>query len=193
MMHPDTEVRFISDAVGYGVFALRAIPRGTITWITDPLDLKLTRDQVELLPPLCRRAAYHYTYVDPAGMYVLCWDHGKFVNHSCDPNCLSAGFQFEFAIRHIAPDEQLTDEYSLLNLEEPMDCQCGSPKCRGRISSDEVQEAIATWDSVVAESFGHIGKVNQPLWPLSTDAAEVEAILRGELPIPSCALLQIRE
>jgi hypothetical protein len=53
--------------------------------------------------------------------------------------------------------------------------------------------AMATWDSMVAESFGYIGTVGQQLWPLSTDAAEIEAILRGELPIPSCAFVQIRE
>jgi hypothetical protein len=193
MMHPDTEVRFISETLGYGVFALRTIPRGTITWITDPLDLKFTRDQLELLPPLCRQAVDHYGYIDPAGQYVLCWDHGKYVNHSCDPNCLSAGYQFEFAIRQIDPNEQLTDEYGLLNREDPMDCHCGSPRCRGRISRDDIQHAMAAWDSIVAESFDYIGKVDQPLWPLSTDAAEIEAVLRGELPIPSCAYLQVRE
>jgi hypothetical protein len=51
---------------------------------------------------------------------------------------------------------------------------------------------LATWDSM-AEYFGHMGNVRQPLWPLSTDAAEIEAILRRELPIPSCAFVQIRE
>lgn len=193
MMHPDTEVRFISHAIGYGVFALRTIPRGTITWMPDPLDQKFTRDEVERLPPLCRQAVYRYKYIDPAGMYVLCWDHGRYVNHSCDPNCLSAGFQFEFAIRQIAPDEQLTDEYCLSNPEEPMECHCGSPRCRGRISRDDMQQAMATWDSRVAESFGYIGKVDQPLWPLSDNAAEIEAVLRGELPIPSCAFHQVRE
>jgi hypothetical protein len=193
MMHPDTEVRFISDAIGYGVFALRTIPRGTITWITDPLDQKFTREQVELLPSLCRQAVYHYAYIDPAGMYVLCWDHGTYVNHSCEPNCLSAGFQFEFAIRHIAAGEQLTDEYCLLNPKEPMDCHCGSPRCRGRISRDDIQQAMPAWDSIVSESFGFIGKVDQPLWPLLANAAEIEAVLRGELPIPSCAFLLARD
>ena len=33
MIHPDTELRFISDEVGYGVFATALIGRGTITWV----------------------------------------------------------------------------------------------------------------------------------------------------------------
>src|SRR5437667_9311451 len=38
MIHPDTELRLVSERVGYGVFSTRLIPRGTITWTIDELD-----------------------------------------------------------------------------------------------------------------------------------------------------------
>jgi len=38
MMHPHTKVQFISDEVGHGVVATAFIPKGTITWVQDPLD-----------------------------------------------------------------------------------------------------------------------------------------------------------
>lgn len=38
MIHPDTELRFINEKIGYGVVALKLIPRGTITWALDKLD-----------------------------------------------------------------------------------------------------------------------------------------------------------
>src|SRR5207244_1281605 len=37
MVHPDTEIRHIDDKIGYGVVAMRFIPRGTITWVADVL------------------------------------------------------------------------------------------------------------------------------------------------------------
>jgi uncharacterized protein len=33
MVHPDTTLAFVSDAVGYGVVATRRIPRGTVVWV----------------------------------------------------------------------------------------------------------------------------------------------------------------
>lgn len=38
MIHPNTELKFISNQVGYGVVATSFIPAGTITWVLDKLD-----------------------------------------------------------------------------------------------------------------------------------------------------------
>jgi hypothetical protein len=37
MIHPWTELRFINDSIGYGVFATQFIPKGTIVWALDDL------------------------------------------------------------------------------------------------------------------------------------------------------------
>ena len=38
MIHTDTELRFVSPEMGFGVFATKLIPRGTLTWVRDDLD-----------------------------------------------------------------------------------------------------------------------------------------------------------
>ncbi len=48
MMHPHSELRFINESIGYGVFATKFIPKGTITWILDELDQKFTESYVFL-------------------------------------------------------------------------------------------------------------------------------------------------
>jgi SET domain-containing protein len=62
----------------------------------------------------------------------------KYINHSCDPNCESAGQGAHIyiqAIRTIYPGEELVYDYSLTR--EPGDdpseyvCHCGAPNCRG--------------------------------------------------------------
>ncbi|MHC5084588.1 MAG: SET domain-containing protein, partial [Planctomycetota bacterium] len=33
MIHPDTELRKVNETIGYGVFATRHIPKGTILYV----------------------------------------------------------------------------------------------------------------------------------------------------------------
>nr|CAI5863347.1 unnamed protein product [Callosobruchus analis] len=67
---------------------------------------------------------------------------GRFVNHSCQPNCemqkWSVNGQFRmalFAQRNIQAGEELTYDYnfSLFNPAEGQECKCGSDMCRGVI------------------------------------------------------------
>ncbi|XP_018565359.1 histone-lysine N-methyltransferase ash1 [Anoplophora glabripennis] len=67
---------------------------------------------------------------------------GRFVNHSCAPNCemqkWSVNGQFRmalFALRDIHAGEELTYDYnfSLFNPAEGQECKCGSELCRGVI------------------------------------------------------------
>ncbi len=64
-----------------------------------------------------------------------------FINHSCDPNCETEeedGRIYVKAIRNIAPGEELTYEYNLHDSDdEPGDCYCGAPQCRGTMFSEE--------------------------------------------------------
>jgi hypothetical protein len=50
MIHPDSELRFVSPSIGYGLFATRLIPRGTFTWVRDDLD-QIVPPGVEEGPP----------------------------------------------------------------------------------------------------------------------------------------------
>lgn len=185
MIHPDTELRFISDAIGWGVVAARPIPRGTITWARDEFDLVLPPERVVALPPHYREIVDRYAYVSPGGDYVLCWDFGRYVNHSCQPTSRSLGPDVEVAVRDIEPGEQLTSDYGELNLGESLECRCGVVECRGIVRRDDTLRLWLEWDGAVRDTLPSVRRVEQPLWPFVLEPARLEAILVGRLPLPS--------
>jgi hypothetical protein len=185
VIHPHTALRFRDDKIGYGVFATRKIPRGTIVWVRDPLDQTISPAAAARLPELCRVQLATYAYTDQRGDLLLCWDHGRFVNHSCAATCLSPGYEFELAVRDIAEGEELTDEYATFSLDRSFDCACGAPDCRGTIQPDDVLRHGDRWDRLVRDAFVFTPRVDQPLWPLVAEAAEVKRAMAGEIPLPS--------
>jgi hypothetical protein len=185
MVHPDTELRHINDKVGYGVVATHFIPRGTITWASDVLDQKFQPSFQRTLAPILRELVEKYSYVNAAGESVLCWDHARFINHSCDATSLSPGFDFEIAVRDIQAGEQLTDEYGSLNITDSFTCHCLSPRCRNLVQPNDIEKCGHDWDQLVGASFPLIRTVVQPLWTLVAERQQVEQVLDGILPLPS--------
>jgi SET domain-containing protein len=56
-----------------------------------------------------------------------------YINHSCEPNCFSRvvhGHMLFFALRDIAPGEELTLDYTP-SQHPGRRCTCGAAKCRG--------------------------------------------------------------
>jgi len=179
MVHPDTELRLVNETIGHGVFATRLIPAGTITWVRDDFDQSFSEAEVSTLAPHYQRILDKYAFTDARGLLVLCWDHSRFFNHSCDANCLGAGYDFEIAIRDIQPGEELTDDYGTLNLREPFRCLCAARACRGRIEPDDMERLAGDWDVRVRRVFPLIGRVPQPLWEMLRERAEVEQALQN--------------
>jgi hypothetical protein len=107
------------------------------------------------------------------------------MNHSCDATCLSAGYDFELAIRDIAPGDELTDDYGSLNLEYGFECRCGTPRCRRHVRPDDLLTLAVEWDRAVAEPFSRIRAVPQPLWPFLEERQAVEDALARRTPIAS--------
>jgi hypothetical protein len=65
---------------------------------------------------------------------------GAYLNHCCDPNCEVdeiKGRVWIFALRNIAPGEELLWDYNLYDDDAPAPCHCGSRKCRGTMYSRE--------------------------------------------------------
>jgi len=63
------------------------------------------------------------------------------VNHSCEPNCgirvNESGAHNLVALRPIAVGEEITYDYAMGNYSIdffPVQCRCGEPNCRGRIT-----------------------------------------------------------
>src|SRR4051812_13423698 len=177
MVHPHTELRFVSPSIGWGVFATRPIPRGTITWALDALDQKFTPAERAALPEYAEAQLEKYSYADAHGNHVLCWDHARFFNHSCAANCLSVGYDFELAVRDIAAGEELTDDYGTLNPTEPFSCLCGATACRGEVRPDDHLRQGVHWNNLARDAFFLIPTVPQPLWEIIAERPIVEAAL----------------
>lgn len=150
MIHPSTELRFISQAIGSGVFATELIPRGTITWTKCAFDQVLAPTAVASLGPAYRAILDRYAYRDARGDYVLCWDLGRYMNHSCQAAVISPGFDVDVAVRDIRPGEELTCDYGMLNLDAAMDCHCGAPGGRKRIGPTTTSAACRAGTSSCA-------------------------------------------
>jgi len=181
MIHPNTELRFIRPEIGWGVVATRLIPRGTIVWTIDSLDQCFTIEEAAALPPYAQKILDVYAYTDRFGRFVLCWDHGRFVNHSCDANCLSVGYDFELAVRDIAAGEELCDDYGTLTLSEPFPCSCGRPGCRGSVLPGDHVRLAREWNETARGAFFLIPAVAQPLWDVlrNDDRNDVTAALQN--------------
>lgn len=166
MIHPDTELRFVSNEIGFGVFATKTIPMGTIVFAKDSLDIEITDEQFVRLTQLEQHYADKFSYIDERGVRILSWDHGKYVNHNCSPNTMSTGYGFEVALRDIQTGEEITDEYGLFNIDVSIPISCGCENCRGVLDPSDADIYADDWDDKIQLALNHVSGVNQPLWEL---------------------------
>jgi len=194
MIHPHTELLFISDEIGYGVVATKFIPAGTITWVLDKLDREFTKQQFLKMDPLYQDILETYTYRNGNGNFVLCWDHGRYVNHSFKSNCLSTAYDFEVAIRDIQPGEQLTDDYGYLNVSMPFRGVNEGTK-RKTVYPDDLKNYYTVWDKKIAAVFPEINKVQQPLQDILPPKTqqEIDFVLSGKKPLASILMNYYQE
>ena len=165
MLHPDTEIQFISDEIGYGVVATKFIPKGTITWVQDELDQIYTPEEVHKMHDISQQMLDKYSFRNNKGNFVLCWDISKYVNHSFRSNCLSTTYDFEVAIRDIYPGEELTDDYGYLNVTEAFRAKDEGTE-RSVVYPDDILNYHKEWDAKLEDTFKFIAEVAQPLLPL---------------------------
>jgi hypothetical protein len=186
MIHPHTELRFIDDSIGHGVVATQFIPKGTITWVMDELDREFTPQQYQNLNELYKEILDIYTFRNNKGNFILCWDHGRFVNHSFKSNCLTTAYDFEIAIRDIQPGEQLTDDYGYLNITEPFQPNDEGTK-RKIVYPDDLVNFHKDWDKLIAAVFHIIPEVNQPLATFLSEKTNrsIKKVLDGEASLAS--------
>ncbi|NCB37444.1 MAG: SET domain-containing protein-lysine N-methyltransferase [Erysipelotrichia bacterium] len=167
MIHPWTELRFINNEIGYGVVATRFIPKGTITWAFDKLDREFTQNQVDLLAPMFKEIMDKYCFRNSKGNHILCWDNGRYVNHSFHSNCMTTPYDYEIAIRDIKEGEELTDDYGYLNIDEPFRGIDEGTR-RKIVYPDDLVKYHKTWDKQLIKAMKNLSKVEQPLQPLLT-------------------------
>lgn len=191
MIHLNTELKFVNQEIGFGVFATEFIPKGTITWALDKLDQIIEPEQVANMAPIYKGNIEKYAYIDPLGKYVLCWDLGRYMNHSCNPSTRGIGYNFDLAIRDIYPGDELTCDYGHLNLTSEFECGCKSFNCRGVVKPSDIIHHGQGWDAQYAQAFALINQVEQPLWSIaidenSNDTVLIEALKNSGATLPSC-------
>lgn len=175
MIHPSTEVRFVDDMIGLGVFATARLPKGTITYVWDPLEIEILPDDPRLQDPTFAPIIERYSYIDPHGVRIVSWDHAKYVNHCCHANTMSTAYGFEIAVRDIEAGEHVTDEYGMFNLPETMELRCSAGPCRRKVEAGDLDRFCERWDAQIKAALKQVVQVEQPLWPL-VDTATATAV-----------------
>lgn len=182
MIHPDTTIRLVDPVIGNGVYATKAIPKGTIIVVKDSFDRVIRRqDFLSAKEPL-QGMVENYVYHDKNGNLVLSWDHAKYMNHNCDPNTMMTDYDLEVVVRDIAIGEQITTEYGLLNLQEEYDIHCACANCRKRLRLTDIDQFATLWDEKILESLLRVESVAQPLWDLVDDETRKEFRELREVP-----------
>lgn len=168
MIHPHTELKFISKEIGHGVVATQFIPAGTITWVLDKLDREFSPLEYKNFEPAYQDILNTYSYRNNKGNFVLCWDLGKYVNHSFNSNCLTTAYDFEIAIRDIQVGEQLTDDYGYLNVSAPFRGIDEGTK-RKVVYPNDLKKYHKIWDKKINSVFFKINTIDQPLKPFLSE------------------------
>tara|TARA_R110000868_G_scaffold10374_6_gene51071 strand:- start:1344 stop:1967 length:624 start_codon:yes stop_codon:yes gene_type:complete len=181
MIHPKTELKFISNEIGYGVVATEFIPAGTITWVLDKLDREFSPTDFQAMEPIYQNILDTYTFRNNNGNFVLCWDNGRYVNHSFNSNCLTTAYDFEIAIRDIQVGEQLTDDYGYLNIPAPFR-GINEGTRRKVVYPDDLVKYYKVWDKKIQKVFAKINSHEQPLKELINANlwTKIQNIISGE-------------
>lgn len=174
MIHPNTELKFISENVGYGVFATTDIPEGTIIYIKDSLEISVTPTEFDMHSKEMQEVIDKYSYIDEYGNRIVSWDFAKYVNHCCNCNTMTTGYGFEIAIRDIKAGEQITDEYGLFNILYEMDLVCSEQCCRKKLTPNDFDLFYPLWDEKIKPALKKIFSVNQPLGYLIDEQTKMD-------------------
>lgn len=119
---------------GRGAFAAEAIParrkigeiRGESISVREARRRAKGQARIMIVEVSDRRAIDAAQSADPL----------RFTNHSCQPNAvlrIRQGRVEFYALRDIAPREEITAHYGETHHEGQLRCQCGAPGCAGRL------------------------------------------------------------
>ncbi|MFB9983314.1 SET domain-containing protein [Mesorhizobium kowhaii] len=100
---------------GIGVFAKNRIPRGTRIWKLDPRFDRLIKVETyegETGPVKSYLDRYSYPDRRDPNYIVFEADDARYMNHADEPNCDVSSPEETFALRDIAPGEELTCNYN---------------------------------------------------------------------------------
>jgi SET domain-containing protein len=117
---------------GLGVFAAEAIPaRRKIGEIRGQ---SMSVDAARIRATRYERIMIVEVSADEAIDFAQSTDPMRYTNHACTPNarlCIRQGRVEFYALRAIAPGEEITVNYGATHHEGRLACRCGAPACAG--------------------------------------------------------------
>ncbi|XP_055908017.1 histone-lysine N-methyltransferase ash1 [Eupeodes corollae] len=136
--------RFMTENKGWGVRTKLPIKKGTyiLEYVGEVVTEKEFKDR---MATLYINDTHHYCLHLDGGLVIdghRMGSDGRFVNHSCSPNCEMQKWSVNglsrmalFAARNIEAGEEISYDYnfSLFNPSEGQECRCNTPQCRGVI------------------------------------------------------------
>lgn len=103
---------------GTGVFTPAPIAAGSKIWeLSPPVDWEIPPEDLKRFPEPYRERLKMYCYLNEQGVYVLCGDNAKFMNHSDTPNCDDTGGIRTIALVDIPAHTELTCDYRTFDME----------------------------------------------------------------------------
>lgn len=163
-MHPDTEIKYKSKEIGYGVYATKMIPAGTIMYVQCGLDIVIPKDSPLMSDTRYLSTIKKFAFVGPEGEHVVGWDNSRFVNHCCHPNTVTTGYGFEIAVRDIGQGQEITSDYGLFNMEPDLPVSCFNKGCRGVVRRCDFDKLSAKYDEIIRGALPALCDVDQPLF-----------------------------
>jgi hypothetical protein len=161
MIIPWVRVVWLSDEKGYGLIATQFIPKGTVTFVQDGLDIVIPSSDLESIDPRLLEYVEKYSYEDFLGNRIISWDLGKYMNHDDQANTLTTAYGFEVSVRDIEPGEEVTDDYRIFSTHHDTNTWHMGPKKTKLEPWPE--KLLASWNKSVEEALAYIDKVKQPL------------------------------
>ncbi len=118
-----------------GLLTTQLICKGTLVWKLD--EPTFTLNEIQTWQEERIRAFNWYGFQCGVDRYSLPEGLSREMNHSCSPNTLWVGSDSLIARGDIRAGEEITYDYSTcdIDLVYEMECNCGSPSCRGIISN----------------------------------------------------------
>jgi SET domain-containing protein len=137
MLHSTIKLTQQSRIHGRGLIAQTPIHRGDVVWRRDLDEMIVHLSEIKQWTKEKQTEFFWIAYQCSEEEFVLPRGIDGYMNHSCDPNTWWADDHTLVARRDIRPGEEVTYDYTTteIALDFEMDCQCGSPLCRGTISN----------------------------------------------------------
>ena len=164
VLHPDI-IKKKSSIGGYGLFALKDIPIGTVIWNYGNVRV-YTKDQYDSFSGRYKAILRHFCYEGIDDTLVYCIDDSKYFNHSCDPNSMSIDSEKDITIKDVMKGEEITYDYGYwyLKWNEPFLCKCGSKNCRHIIKREfSDSPTVTNLEQLAKEAWKNLLNVKQPL------------------------------